>query len=375
MPGANGFSLQTNSNNQVIVTLMDYAADPPVPSYLNSTQVFNVFPQLGTITNLGAGPPFLMTIAAGVPQGYAQVEMSLITYAPSGVVYVTVTPYSGPLNTDGVPAQQCLISIDPGELVDTMMSAPACTRPILRDEIRAMISVTPPIDTIPGALQGEEPIAQAWPSNVLLNRCISDAITKINRTCQFYNQVALTLPVTATTNQGVQWNPLQGLGGTANQNVINKILRVSWDDGTGNPILLRPQSWQADDNQQWYRFNQLSPSTPYWYIMNAYQLGLLPGASTNGTLDIWAGTGIINFASDTDVLNQLPIDYQPVIKYLAATFVLMSNPSLKDAKDQIAMYGKLAEDGLGEIKRWASTISELQQNGLTFRSKRTNYWV
>jgi hypothetical protein len=349
---------------------MDGGVAPyPVPSYLSTSQVFNFFSEIGNFT------PSSITIPNGVPQGSATLTLtnSIAGIPLGGSVQCTVTAGAGPLS--GASAQTCIVSFDPDDLTTTLMCAPACTRPILRDEIRSMISITPPIDNIYGALQGEGPIGQAWPSNSLLNRCISDAITKINRTCEFYNQVALTLPVTATSTNGVQFLPLQGLGGSANQNVINKILRISWDDGTGNPLLLRPQSWQANDNQQWYRFNQLSPSVPRWYIMEAYQIGLLPGASANGTLDIWAGTGIVNFCSDTDILNELPIDYQPVIKYLAASFVLMSNPSLRDAKDQIAMYGKLAEDGLGEIKRWASTISELQQNGLTFRSKRTNYWV
>jgi hypothetical protein len=359
---ATTYNLNVNSNNQVIISLIDASATPPVISFLNAPQSFTIFAQEGVII------PTTITMAAGDPQFAAQLEMSsLVQYTPSQVVNVTVTPGTGPLF--GQSAQICLVSVDPGDQVVTNMCVPDYTRPYYRDAIRRKMSITPPVDTLPGALPGQEPSGQAWPSNPLVNQAISDAIRTINRKCRFFVQTTLTIPVTATTTNGPQWFALTGLAGSANQNVIQKILRVVWNNGNGTVYTLKGENWRAFD-RAYFQFDNIFPSAPRWYIIEGYQLGILPGINVNGTLQIWAGTGITNFCSDTDILNQLPIDYQEVIEDLAIVKLNSTNPDKQQGKEQIAIFGESAKDGLDDIIKWASTINGLSQSEITFESRR-----
>lgn len=242
------------------------------------------------------------------------------------------------------------------------------TRPNMRDSIRRKKGLTPPIDTLDGANIGDEPAGESWPGNVLLNQAIADSIREINRRTGFHSLTTLSIPVPAVTADGPQFFSLSGhVWGT--QNTINSIKRVVWNDGSGNLIRLRPNDYRKMD-RQWENIDRQQPCVPRYFFLEGYQLAIFPASSVVGTLQIWAGTGLINFCNDLDTLDELPIDYQEVIEDLAVVKLCQMKPSQPDSQAQLQIYGASSERGIDDIIKWLNRANEALQPSLIYRSNR-----
>lgn len=222
------------------------------------------------------------------------------------------------------------------------------TRPIMRDRIRRAVGVTPPADTQPLGVVGEAPLGQPTPTNAELNQAISDAISWINDKLGFVGSTAVKLTVPAYSGTGVQFIPLTGAGpgsGTL-QNNINTVQKAVWNQGDGSALFQLRATDAAEKDQSGTSWDNTPASVPRVYMVERYQFGLLPGAQTAGTVQLFAGTSVYTFCGDADVLNILPKDYELVLENVATLFISQRRPSEPAASSRIQFLG--GQDGTGE---------------------------
>lgn len=356
-----GFALSLSGNTTITVGMLDaYGNLTVAPS---GGQVFNAVTTVNsTIT------PSTLTIPAGSPTGVFQITSTIAsTYT------VTVTPGAGPLS--GSAAQSAYVSIDPDSLLQTTSQVNGATRPYYRDAIRRKMGFTPPADNKPNGIIGDNPAGESWPTNIMINQAISDAIRKINSTVQFFVQTSMEITVPVQSTNGYQWVPLIGVGGQSMQNSMNAILRAIWVDSIGNDTVLMPKDFRFFDRQYTSGIDNYSPSVPRWFITQGYQIGLLPASSTGGTLTLWGNTSLPDFSSDIDTLPQLPIDYAACIEDLAVVYCNQTNTSRPESANQIKIYQQRATEGLAAIAKYKSSLTQLEQPNLIYNSQRRQRWV
>lgn len=358
----------SNGCAPLTITLLDAGGNPV--NALAGGQVFALTDVSGTLS------PTSITIAAGSSSG-------MVTYcnAPTGTYPVTVAPGAGSLS--GLPPQVIGVIITaPGVVISDATTPSLCflkiTRPNFRDAIRRKLGLTPPIDNLLGiAAAGEDPPGESYPSNSVVNQAIADAIRYINRETNFHTSVALTVNVPVTASNGVQFIALQGIGAGPYQNLINTVQRAIFYSNTGNVAYrLLPTTFNALD-RDFVQYDNYTPSTiPRQFFIEGYQLGILPGASMGGTLQLYAGTGLLGFCSDTDTLDEIPIDYQAVIEDVAVALISMYTPTEDGAKDHVQMFTQLGiVQGIKQIKRWQVMMNSQQQPRFTATSHRRYRWV
>jgi len=246
------------------------------------------------------------------------------------------------------------------------------TRPNMRDTIRRKKGITPPIDDIDGAVPGEEPAGESWPSNVVLNQAIGDSIREISRRTMFHSATSVTIDVSAQSANGPLWIPLQGhIYGL--QNSINEVKRVIWTTGD-TPIRLKPTDYRQLDRQG-QTMELQNPGQPRWFFLEAYQLAILPAPDTSGTLTLWVGTGLPNFTNDQATLDQLPMDYIEVIEDMAVVKLCQMRPDQPMAVQHLQLYGASSARGIDDIIKWLNRGNEALQPSLVAASRRRIRWV
>lgn len=222
------------------------------------------------------------------------------------------------------------------------------TRPYMRDRIRIAMGVTPPSQTLPLGVVGEAPMGQTTPSNAEINQAITDAISKLNTRVGFNGSTSVVVAVPAASANGAQYFPMQGMGtgsGTQ-QNNINSIQKCVWNPGPGQALIPLVATSQAELDRLQYAWDNYPPAVPQFYMVERYQLGIVPPAQTAGTLQLYAGTSVYDFCSDTDVLNELPVDYELVLEQMAVLLLSQRRPQEPSAMSRIQFLG--GSDGTGE---------------------------
>jgi len=340
-PGAGSFALTTQAGCSWLVAASD--------SWITLTS---------PLTGSGSA-----TICYMVAENYGSDMARAGTITVAGLVY-SITQAAGTGSGDAVAPgtpNLCILTI---------------TRPNLRDAIRRKLGVTPPIDVIPGAIAGEEPLGEVWPGNALVNQGIADALRLMNRHCGWHSLTNVSIPVIASAASviGPQFFSLAGHVGSPTQNTIYDVRRVVWDDGTGSPFRLTPKSFYDLDRQA-VAFDQVGAGTPQYFFVEGYQLAVYPAPTVNGSLLLYAGTGLIGFCSDIDTLDELPVDYQAVIEDIAVVLLRLMRPDMPNAKEQITTYTPLMTQGLDQLTKWASRVNAVQQPSLIIDSRRRRRWL
>lgn len=222
------------------------------------------------------------------------------------------------------------------------------TRPYMRDRIRIAMGVTPPSQTLPLGVVGEAPMGQPTPTNAEINQAITDAISRLNTRVGFNGSTSVVVTVPAASANGVQYFPMQGMGSGSGslQNNIDSIQKCVWNPGPGQALIPLVATSQAELDRLQYAWDNYPPAVPQFYMVERYQLGIVPPAQTAGTLQLYAGTAVYDFCSDTDVLNELPVDYQLVLEQLATLLLSQRRPQEQGAMSRIQFLG--GADGSGE---------------------------
>jgi Putative binding domain, N-terminal/Viral BACON domain len=222
------------------------------------------------------------------------------------------------------------------------------TRPYMRDRIRIAMGVTPPSQTLPDGVVGEAPMGQTTPTNAEINQAITDAISRLNTRVGFNGSTSVTVAVPAASANGVQYFPMQGMGtgSGSQQNNIDSIQKCVWNPGPGQALVPLVATSQAELDRLQYAWDNYPPAVPQFYMVERYQLGIVPPAQSAGTLQLYAGTAVYNFCSDTDVLNELPVDYELVLEQMAVLLLSQRRPQEPGAMSRIQFLG--GSDGSGE---------------------------
>lgn len=193
------------------------------------------------------------------------------------------------------------------------------TRAQIRERVRGMLGILTPVqNSVPSAVEGDQPPWRPDPSNTTLNNSIEQAIALINRKVGFSSSGAdITIDISAqTANGGYTVDLGAAIGSSTVAGQINNISHIRWlpdtDTTSTGSILLKQTSFETLDRDQ-KQWSNLPVATPEWVVVDAYQLTLLPGPNVDGAIYFKAGLSLISPASDSQYIGQLPNDYVPVV--------------------------------------------------------------
>lgn len=255
------------------------------------------------------------------------------------------------------------------------------TRAEMRDEIRRMIGILPPIDLVPsiGALPGAQPSNYPVPTNQQINSCLTNAISNINRECQYHVNV-YNVPVAAggTSTYGPYAISMEDFTPNTSataiftpSGLVNNILRVLWTPQGGQPNnLIQPISRDNLDRSGVSNYQNLLPSQPTWWYVEGYTVYITPAQDAAGTYTFTCGTGLVGLQTDADVLDQCPDQYQNTFYYETIKLIGMANPQDVELQSLVQTYGQMAEAGKRDWKAWRHNNSGAQQASLLLNSYR-----
>jgi hypothetical protein len=189
---------------------------------------------------------------------------------------------------------------------------------------------------------------------------IDEAVAEINlRTLDFGANKPLTANVPATTaSNGPQFVQLDSGFNTSNSQ-IDRVMSARWQT-SGNTSFdpLKMTSLQELDRNG-YDWRGATPSTPPIYLaVEAYELWLIPAASSAGLVSLTAVMGLIPPQHDNDTLQQLPYDLYPQFLYKATELVAATQMNDPVLKGYVEYYAPKAENA---VKIIATTMNEMNQ--------------
>lgn len=228
--------------------------------------------------------------------------------------------------------------------------AQAQTRAQMRDSIRRNLNKETAKMRDPAAPFGDPSSVDPFPDNDLINRKITEAIAFISRKTGFSEVNPVTHDIAAQTADGLYAVNLRTLDVP-----VNEIRRVSWYDGS---TYQRLTPYQRDERDHWGgTFENNSAGTPNSYMIDAYTLYLNVAPSAAGTLSIIAGTGIVGFETDNDIIEQLPNDYHSVVSDAATWFVADTQQNDAEMAGYSQTFMAKTMDGIKDIRKWQGRIS------------------
>ena len=238
-----------------------------------------------------------------------------------------------------------------------------------RDFIRRSIGITPPVDTGTG-LSGAAPANRPDPTNAVLNQCVWTSAEQINRLIGFSETTCIQYPVAAQKSYGPLAIPLSGVL-SPSSNMINDIRRCAWNDGTGANIQVLEPITSDDMDKTGYQYDNYQPATPQRYWVRAYTLFISPAPASAGTVNMYAGMGVLPPISDSDYIQQLPESYQDILWRGAAVMWLETRTQDSQSAALLAVMGpKFYQIGIQELMTWKMGVNKSQTFSFGCRSYR-----
>lgn len=360
-------------------------------SQAGSSCSFSITPLSASFDVPGGSGSFMLSTQTGCAwTAVASDAWITITSATTGTGLATIT-YAVASNTGSATARNGKITVaglvysifqaagtgggfavtDPPEIV----CVNGTTRPMMRDRIRRQMGVTPPIDNLPLGVAGEPPMGQPTPTNAEINNAITDAIRWINDKVGFNGSTAVNLSVPAYTGVGPQYISLTGVGtgsGT-NQNNIDAIQKAVWNPGTGQALVPLFSTSQAEQDRLQTNWDNQPAAVPYLYLWERYQIGVLPGAQTTGTLQLYCTTAVYDFCDDTDILVSLPVDYELILEQYAVLLLSQRRPQEPGAMSRIQFLMPLTEQGITLIGNYFNDTTVQSQRSIGMTNLRRGY--
>lgn len=240
--------------------------------------------------------------------------------------------------------------------------AQALTRAMMRDTIRRNLNKETLRMREPNGAYGEPSSVDPFPDNDLINRKMTEAISFISRKSGFSEVNPVTLAIAAQTATGQYAVNLRSLSVP-----VNDVRRVSWNNGSEYQRLTPKQ---RDEQDHWGgTFENNAAGTPSSYMIEAYTLYLDAAPSAAGTLSIIAGTGIIGFETDNDIIEQLPNDFHGVVSDAATYFIADTQQNDSEMAGYAKTFQMKTMDGIRDIVKWRQRISGQFQ--ATFGARRS----
>lgn len=209
-----------------------------------------------------------------------------------------------------------------------------------RDDLRRKLQIIPPFDWPQGSPQrgpaGKQPDYAPVPSNQVINMAIRDALAKVNVYSGFHsNIIEIEVdPVPVTTIgpykiklESFSVSPITDPTETTNlsdifevlgANNINGVRSATWTDGLAGsvPLPLYPAPRRIT-NREDIQVETFGAAVPQNYYMDGLFFWMYPAPVNGGTLELWIDTGLRTPAYDTDIIDQLPADYQTGIRFIS----------------------------------------------------------
>jgi|GEM_PF-2908481 len=237
----------------------------------------------------------------------------------------------------------------------------ALTRARMRDAIRRNLNKEIAKDRIPSAPDGEPSSVDPLPSNALINLKLDEAISFIVRKTGFTESNPVTVSIAAQTANGAFVVNLARLSVS-----VNEIRRVSWFDGSTYQRL-RPVS-RDEYSKNYGDWENDSVGTPSQFWIDGYKLYLLASPQSAGSLSIIAGTGVIGFETDNDVIEQLPQDYHSIVLDCATWLIADTQQNDSEMAGYVRAFQSKTFDGIADIIKFKRQVNrELQA---TFPARR-----
>lgn len=252
----------------------------------------------------------------------------------------------------------------------------ALTKAQMRDSIRHNLNKLTSLEEDPvTGTAGNPAITHPWPSNDLINSCLLKALSEVNRRAGFneIQNVNLPVPIATSTPQTFDIRTI-GLTQGLSAGQINEIRSVWWiDSAAGTPRRVYPVARDEMDRDS-INYMAWSPSTPRRFSMDGYTLSLYPGSSLGGTLMLIVGNGIVGFVTDTDTIETLPMDYHPVIEYVATRLVALTQSTDVEMDKSAQTFGALAAAGIMDVEKWVLRKNVEEQRSIGGQPQNGSYY-
>lgn len=224
----------------------------------------------------------------------------------------------------------------------------------MRDDVRRLLAIIPPIDTASGAA-GAQPPAQPDPDNPTINTAINQAIEALNRIVRIgpFTDYTIAIPASTLTKRSFAWVDVSSIE-PPRHGVIHatEILDVLWTDSDGNTNRLQPQQYYGG-TKGYTQFQQYKPGArPSQFITTGAQIGLLPAPTTAGVLTFSAASGIDALLSDTDVPQFIPDDYEFCLVYWAVMLLSAREAQSVEAQSRFPIFQQLAVQTMLQVYQW-----------------------
>lgn len=255
------------------------------------------------------------------------------------------------------------------------------TRAEFRDSVRRDLGIVPPIDVSNANPPGAQPTNAPYPTNRQIDDCFQEAISDVNRDCDFH-MTDIPVSVNAVTANGPFGLYLGDLTPNStgltnafapNAKIID-VQRLTWTpEGNTQSTLITPVYRDNLDRSGNTDYFTVPPSMPRAWYIQGYVLYVTPAQNQAGTYLITCALGVAGFTCDTDTLDQIPFDYQDVFKYQAIVNLSMTQTMDVEAQARAQMYGPKAAAGLKKFKEWIMGGTGAPQPVMLFKSYRTGY--
>lgn len=226
-----------------------------------------------------------------------------------------------------------------------------------------------------------------WPPNTIIDEQLDLAIHYVNETCGIGHVQDISIDVASTTLNGAQSIDLRTLLPTGNITSVKRCYIATSNYTTR----LWPKDRLELDRDSLNSFETFYPfalgqiggwnngndwvnvvaGTPQWFWIEGYTLYILPGSSTAFTLHIMAGTGILKFIIDTDIIEQLPVGLHKAFWDIATSYVAGTQAKNKEMSEQEQKYMSKGQMGIKDIFRWKEERNEGMQMSIGVRTGRT----
>ena len=227
-----------------------------------------------------------------------------------------------------------------------------------RDVVRRFLQLFPAIDDFPPGPVGDPSISCPDPNNKLIDECINNSISSINRiisTAQIM-QHPIPVPLASVDARGVQYVDYSSEILPPNSLVSTMITNLAFSDGITTERM-EPFTYYVKD-RDYVAFQQYQPGRPVQWIVVGGHLGILPPSATKGTIYMDATIGIPPLVADTDMIRFLPIDYQDCIPYLACSILSGRQATDVEAMQRGQYFDTIGKQGILQIVQWMSGFDD-----------------
>jgi len=237
------------------------------------------------------------------------------------------------------------------------------TRAEMRDWIRRMLGIIPPVDTSDtSALPGQEPTQQPYPTNALIDQAIENAARHVNLSLGIIVDTTVRqISVAAQTADGPYRIGLDSL--QTGSGSVWGVREAFWNNGSSDSPLT-PASFR-DLNRDGEAWTDTEAGTPTRFIVEGLSLYLYPAPSAAGTLKLRCSTGLMGPRLDSEGFVGLPDELHTELLYIALVELAVTLAGDVEMAQRARGFSDRAASGIDLIARTLNSANDRYQPGIT----------